>query len=157
MKNLFKISLIFCICLFLPSCFARENDLVPRADDPHYPTQADMLNYSAKRLDKMINRYNKICDKLVKNFHKDKDFIQALRKNQALYFQYRKSERDVVLPKGSSEYGSNYGINSDSVILNSTENQIKNLRKLVDDYCFYNAYYNDENACKPETLNKIFK
>ena len=48
----------------------------------------------------------------------------------------------------------------ESVISNAKtflENQIINLRKLVDDYCLYNDYYNDECSCKPETLDKIFK
>ena len=46
MKNLFKISLILLLCIFLSSCFARENDLKPRADDPSYPTIWDMVNYA---------------------------------------------------------------------------------------------------------------
>ena len=159
MKNLFKISIILLFCIILTSCFARENDLKPRVDDPYYPTQADMIAYSHKERDKIINRYNKICDNLVKNFSEDKEFVQALRKNQELFIEYRKSERSIALPKLNNGiyYGSNRSIYSDFVLIDSTENQIKNLRRLIEDYCLYNHYEQDENACKPETLDKIFK
>ena len=157
MKNLFKISIILLFCIIFTSCFARENDLELREDDPYYPTQADMLAYSHKERDEITNRYNKICDNLVKNFSKDKEFVQALRKNQGLFLEYRKSERNIVLPKRILNYGSNWGIHSDCTLIDSTENQIKNLRKLIEDYCLYNYYEQDENACKPETLDKIFK
>ena len=159
MKNLFKISIILLFCIILSSCFARENDLKPRADDPYYPTQADMLEYSHKRLDKKISRLNKIYDKLAKTFQKNENFVRALKKNQELFHQYRDTEREIILSHTNiiGYYGSNYGIYSDSITLNTIEKQISNLRMLVDDYCLYNHYEQDENACKPETLDKIFK
>ena len=139
--------------------FHPVNDLKPHADDPFYPTQADMLECSHKKCDKIISRLNKIYDNIAKNFSEDKEFIQALRKNQELFFEYRKSERDIALPKLNNGiyYGSNRGIYSDFILKESTENQIKNLRNLIEDYCLYNHYEQDENACKPETLDKIFK
>ncbi len=158
MKNLFKISLFLLLCIFLSSCFARENDLKPRKDDPSYPTIWNMVDYADDEVKKGKNKLDKIYDKLAKNFYKDEDFVRALRNNQELFFKYQKTENDFVLPKGeTSFYGLNYHLYSSGIYETSTENQIKNLRKLTEQYCFYSSFSNDEKACKPETLDKIFK
>ena len=158
MKIFFKISIILLFCIILSSCFAQESDFIVQKKGQLYPW-LDMIAFSNKEKDKITDRYNKICDNLVKNFSEDKEFIQALRKNQKLFLEYRKSERDVVLPRAdvNLNYGFSWEVHSDVTLIESTENQIKNLRKLIEDYCLYNYYEQDENACKPETIDRIFK
>ena len=56
MKNLFKISVILLLCIFLSSCFARENDLKPRADAPSYTTIDGMLQYAYEDIEKTKNK-----------------------------------------------------------------------------------------------------
>ncbi len=158
MKNLFKISIILLFCIILSSCFARENDLKPRADDPNYPTIWDMIKYANDDIKKNEKKLSEIYDKLAKNFHNDEDFVQALRENQKAFFQYQKTENNYVLPKGEgNSYGLNYSLYSSGIYEVSTERQIDNLKKLTEDYCFFNSFLDNENACKSETLDKIFK
>ena len=158
MKNLFKISIILLFCIILSSCFARENDLKPRADDPNYPTIWDMAKYANDDIKKNEKKINEIYDKLAKNFHNDEDFVRALRENQKAFFQYQKTENNYVLPKGEgNSYGLNYSLYSSGIYETSTNKQILNLRELSEKYCLYNSFLDNEKACKPETLDKIFK
>ena len=158
MKNLFKISIILLLCIFLSSCFARENDLKPRADDPNYPTIWDMIKYANDDTKKNEKKINEIYDKLAKNFHNDEDFVRALRENQKAFLQYQKTENNFILPKGEgASYGLNYRLYSSGIYETSTERQIDNLKQLTEKYCLYNNFLDNENACNTETLDKIFK
>lgn len=160
MKVLSKLSIAFLVfACFSSTSFAR-NDLAPGSNDKFYPTQADMLNYSRYKLDKVDAKYNQICNKIIKNFEADKSFVGALEKDRRGFLNYRLIERDIVLPsysKDSTFYGSNYKLYSDSYLLTLTNAKIENLKVSVTTYCLYNDFLHNSNACSEKTLKKLFK
>ncbi len=159
----------FCIFLFICSiCLSfsvalgvtKSNDLKLRSENPAYPTQADMLNYSHSRLAKLDKQYNGICNKIIQNFKSDKGFVDAFRKDQSEFLKYRLIQRNVILPaydNDSTAYGSNYGLHSESYILDLTSAKIKSLKQVVNDYCLYNDFAQPENACSLERIETLFK
>ena len=163
MKMIRNLPLICLLCLNL-SLIAwgktRPNDLKLRADDPVYPTQADMLNYSNDRLVKLDKLYNDICSKIVQNFKPDKNFVEAFQKDRAEFLKYRAIQRDVILPAFESDptaYGTNYELHSESYLLDLTNAKIKSLKKVVSDYCLYNDFAQPDNACSMERIESLFK
>ena len=117
-----------------------------------------MVKYANDDIKKNEKKLNEIYDKLEKNFHNDEDFVLAIRENQKAFFQYQKTENDFVLPKGEgASYGLNYSLYYSGIYETSIKKQIYNLKKLTEEYCFFNSFPDNENTCKPETLDKIFK
>jgi len=146
----------------LPVCAQnRPNDLILRSDDPIYPTQADMLEYSHKNYGEILSLYNILCTRIIKHFKADKNFVVAFKKDTETFKKYSLIQRDVILPsyeasKGTA-YGSNYGIYSDSFLQELTLDKIKNLRNLVQTYCVYNDFNQSDDKCSEESINSLFK
>lgn len=147
---------------YLVSTFAKNkpNDLKPRADDPFYPTQADMLNASSHDMEMSNQKFEKICNKIIMNFKADKDFVAAFKKDKNEYMKYRLIQRDLVLPALSSDtmaYGSNYGISSHSYLIELNEDKLKAYKRALEMYCLYNEFAQSEETCSQKRINSLFK
>lgn len=156
--------LLICLLVFNFSVIAfgasKPNNLELRADDPYYPTQADMLNYSSNRLVKLDKLYNNICNKIVQNFKSDKNFVAAFQKDKAEFLKYRALQRDVILPAFDNDpraYGTNYELHSESYLLDLTNAKIKSLKNVVSDYCLYNDFAQSKESCSQERIESLFK
>lgn len=157
-------SVLICLLVFNFSIIAfgasKPNNLEPRSDDPFYPTQADMLNYSSNRLAKLDKLYNDVCNKIIQNFKSDKNFVEAFQKDRTEFLKYRAIQRDVILPAFDNDptaYGTNYELHSESYLLDLTNAKIKSLKNVVNDYCLYNDFAQPEAVCSPERIESLFK
>ena len=125
-----------------------------------FKTQAEMINVSVKTRDFSEKHFDEICNKIIKNFKADENFVRMFKLNINEYKKYQLIARDTVLPayKNSyTAYGTNYPIYSNSYLEELNENKIKEYRRIVELYCLYNDVYQPEGTCSEETIDNLFK
>lgn len=159
-RNLLLIFLTFASILLIAFANSKPNDLEPRANNPFYPTQADMLNASSHDLEISDQKFEKICNKILTSFKVDKDFVATFKKDKNEFLKYRLIQRDLILPALSSDstaYGSNYGISSDSYLIELNEDKLKTYKRALELYCLYNEFAQPESACTKNKINSLFQ
>ena len=98
MKFIFRLILIFFIYLFVSNQIFANNSLEFKNKNIHYPTQADMLNYSNKSIEDSDKNFELICKRIVENFKSDKSFIYLFNLDKSDFLKYRLIQRDLILP-----------------------------------------------------------
>ncbi len=129
---------------------------------PPYPfkTQSDIINYSVKKQNISDEHFQKICNRIIKNFEADNDFIITFKLNNAEYEKYRLTQRDTIFPAtrtNASAYGSMYPVLSCSYFEELNRYKIAEYKRAIELYCLHNSWAHPQNACCQETIDKIFE
>lgn len=116
-----------------------------------------------RALDASNNGYHTTCQALVKNFRFDPRFHSYLRNRCVQYEAYRLQTLGVVLPmqnRYEKNYNAKYPIYYSQYAINMNNEDLKQLKDIVQKYCAHNANNFAKKApqmCSGQKLNDMFK
>lgn len=128
--------------------------------NPYLPNNVDVRRAVLQYLINSEETYITICDRILKEFSSDVDFIIKFKKYRKNFEEHKKAQKLLIYPKMEYNpminYGTSFYISNIIVETKLITYEIRDLHYLIDSYCHYNRYHN-ETACEPNNLEALFR